>query len=242
MHTTLRDIQWVVTGYLLAIAMVIPVTGWAGRRFGTRRVYLAAMGLFTLGSALCGLAQTPHQLIAFRVLQGLGGGAIAPVGQMILVRAAGPKNLPRVMSLYGAPPVVAPVLGPTIGGLLLVHTSGRLIFYVNVPIGIAALIIGRRNLPTLPPEPAGRIDGARLALMTGLVSLTYGLSQATNAHAMRTVVITVAVGLVLLGAFILRALRVPSPLLDMRLYANKIFAGSSFATFCLTGALTATRS
>ena len=118
LNTPLDGIQWVVTGYMLALAAVIPVTGWAAARFGARRLYVISLVLFTAGSALCGFAWSAESLIAARVLQGLGGGMLLPIGQMILVRAAGPKNMARVMSAIGVPIILAPVFGPTLGGLL----------------------------------------------------------------------------------------------------------------------------
>src|SRR6201994_4293272 len=147
LHSTIAEIQWVVTGYMLALAAVIPVTGWAARRFGAKQVYLLSLVLFTAGSALCGLASDTTQLILFRVLQGVGGGMILPVGQLMMAEAAGPKRMGRVMSVVAVPAMLAPILGPTIGGLILDNTSWRWIFYVNVPIGIIAVIAALRILP-----------------------------------------------------------------------------------------------
>ncbi|HEY2657618.1 MAG TPA: MFS transporter, partial [Solirubrobacteraceae bacterium] len=138
LHSTITQIQWVVTGYMLSLAAVIPVSGWAARRFGAKNVYLASVVLFTLGSALCGLATSSTELILFRVIQGLGGGMILPVGQLMLAQAAGPKRMGRVMSVVFVPAMLAPILGPTIGGLILQNMSWRWIFYVNVPIGVIA--------------------------------------------------------------------------------------------------------
>ena len=123
LNSSLDGIQWVVTGYMLALAAVIPVTGWAAARFGARRLYLISLVLFTAGSALCGFAWSAESLIGARVLQGLGGGMLMPIGQMILVRAAGPQNMARVMSAIGVPIILAPVFGPTLGGLLLEHAG-----------------------------------------------------------------------------------------------------------------------
>src|SRR5689334_10426363 len=176
LHTTLEGIQWVATGYLLALAAVIPVTGWAARRFGSRRLYLGSLVLFTLGSALCGLAWSTGSLIAFRVLQGVGGGMLMPIGQMVLVKAAGPRNLPRVMSAIGVPIVLAPVFGPTLGGLLLEHAGWEWIFLVNVPIGAVALVAALKLFPADTPEEAGKLDLPGLLLVAGgLVGITYGL-------------------------------------------------------------------
>src|SRR4051812_25327359 len=152
LHSSIDDIQWVVTGYLLALAAVIPVTGWASNRFGGRRLYLIALVAFTLGSALCGLAWSTGSLIAFRVIQGIGGGMLMPIGQMTLVKSAGPKNMGRVMSVIGVPIVLAPVFGPTLGGLLLDHVSWQAIFLVNVPVGIVAFGAALKLLPK--DEPA----------------------------------------------------------------------------------------
>src|SRR3954469_6355418 len=116
LHTSLDGIQWVVTGYMLALAAVIPVTGWAATRFGSRRLYLISLVLFTAGSALCGFAWSSGTLIGARVLQGLGGGMLMASGQMILVREAGPRNMARIMSAIGVPIILAPVFGPTLGG------------------------------------------------------------------------------------------------------------------------------
>ena len=147
LHAPLDSIQWVITGYLLSLAAVIPITGWAVRRYGARRLYLIALVVFTVGSALCGLAWSSGSLIAFRVLQGVGGGMLTPIGQMILVKAAGPRNLPKVMSAIGFPIVLAPVFGPTLGGLLLQDAGWQWIFMINVPVGILAFTLALRLLP-----------------------------------------------------------------------------------------------
>ena len=136
-----------VTGYLLSLAAVIPVTGWAARRFGAKRVYIVSLVLFTAGSALCGLASSTTELILFRVLQGIGGGMILPIGQLMMAEAAGPKRMGRVMSIVAVPAMLAPILGPTIGGLILDNASWQWIFYVNVPIGLIAVIAAIRILP-----------------------------------------------------------------------------------------------
>ncbi len=134
-HTTLSTIQWVSTGYMLALATVIPLTGWAADRFGTKRLYIVSIVLFLAGSALSGMAWSAGSLIAFRVLQGLGGGMIMPAGMTIMTRAAGPTRVGRVMSIVGVPMLLGPVLGPILGGWLVDDISWRWIFYVNLPIG-----------------------------------------------------------------------------------------------------------
>ena len=240
--STLDQIQWVVTGYLLSLAAVIPVTGWAARRFGERRLYLTSIVVFTLGSLLCGLAWSTGSLIAFRVLQGVGGGMILPVGQMILARSAGPHRMGRVMSVITIPIVMAPILGPTIGGLVLEHLGWRWIFFINAPVGVAALIAGLRLLPRDhgSREAAGRLDVVGLALLaTGLVGITYGLAETgiTGGLSGPRVIVPLLLGLALTTTFVLRARRIPRPLLDVRLYANRAFAAASLTMFCLGGAL-----
>jgi EmrB/QacA subfamily drug resistance transporter len=239
LHTSLDDVQWVVTAYLLALAAVIPLTAWAARRLGPKRLYLTSIILFTIGSALCGTATSTAELIAFRVLQGVGGGMILPVGQMIMVRAAGPRNLTRVMSAVGVPIVLAPVLGPTLGGLLLDTVGWRWIFFVNVPIGVLAVIAALRRLPAYPAEDAGPFDLPGLGLIaTGLVGLTYGLAEVGSAgHSSSQVVLPLALGVLLIAAFVVRALRLERPLLDMRLYANKEYTAATVTMFCFGAAL-----
>src|SRR4051812_12864881 len=138
-HTSLETIQWVSTGYMLALATVIPLTGWAADRFGTKRLYMISIGLFLAGSALSGMAWSAESLIAFRVLQGLGGGMIMPAGMTILTKAAGPQRVGRVMSVVGVPMLMGPIIGPILGGWLVDDVSWRWIFYVNIPVGALAL-------------------------------------------------------------------------------------------------------
>jgi EmrB/QacA subfamily drug resistance transporter len=242
LHATLGGIQWVITGYLLSLAAVIPVTGWAVRRYSARRLYLIALVVFTVGSGMCALATSSGELIAFRVLQGVGGGMLTPIGQMILVKAAGPRNLPRVMSLIGVPIVLAPVFGPTLGGLLLQGVGWQWIFLINVPIGAIALSMALRLLPhdEAGTTQAGRLDALGLVLAAaGVVGLTYGLSQSESAGSLTSssVLLPALGGLVLLALFVVRSRRIERPLLDLKLFANPAFRAASIVTFCLGAAL-----
>jgi EmrB/QacA subfamily drug resistance transporter len=242
LHAPLASIQWVITGYLLSLAAVIPVTGWAVRRFSARRLYLIALVVFTAGSALCALATTSGELIAFRVLQGIGGGMLTPIGQMILVKASGPRNLPKVMSFIGVPIVLAPVFGPTLGGLLLQDAGWQWIFLINVPVGLVAFAFAMRLLPrdTAGAKHAGRLDVVGLVLAAaGAVGVTYGLSRSESAGSLTapSVLIPVVAGLVLVALFVMHARRVEHPLLDLKLFANRGFSAASLVTFCLGGAL-----
>jgi EmrB/QacA subfamily drug resistance transporter len=133
-HVSVTTIQWVATGYLLALALVTPVSGWAVDRFGAKRIWMTSITLFVIGSSLCGLAWSANSLILFRVLQGVGGGMLLPVGQSILARAAGPQRMGRVMSIIGVPMVMGPVLGPVLGGLIVSNYSWRWIFYIKMQL------------------------------------------------------------------------------------------------------------
>jgi EmrB/QacA subfamily drug resistance transporter len=240
LHSTIAQIQWVVTGYMLSLAAVIPVTGWAARRYGAKRVYLVSLLLFTACSALCGLAGSATQLIVFRMLQGVGGGMILPLGQLMMAEAAGPKRMGRVMSIAAVPAMLAPIFGPTLGGLILDNASWRWIFYVNLPIGIVATVAALRVLPAVERGRTEPLDVRGLALMsTGLPLLTYGLAEigSTGSFTATKVVVPCLAGIALIAAFVVHALRVQHPLLELRLYAKRTFASASFTMFCLGGAL-----
>jgi EmrB/QacA subfamily drug resistance transporter len=240
LHSPLSQVQWVITGYLLALAAVIPVTGWAARRFGAKQVYMTSLVLFTLGSALCGLASSTASLVLFRVLQGAGGGMIMPVAMMIMAQVAGPQRMGRVMGYVSMPAMLAPILGPVVGGLILQNLHWSWIFFVNVPIGIVAFALGWRMLPHTDSGEAGRLDLLGLALLpAGFAAVIYGVSELGSGAALGAaeVLAPTIAGIVLIVLFCLHALRVERPLLDIRLYANRVFAGASFTNFGLGAAL-----
>jgi EmrB/QacA subfamily drug resistance transporter len=240
LHSSISQIQWVVTGYLLSLAAVIPVTGWAARRYGAKRVYMTSLVLFTVGSALCAIASSTTSLVVFRVLQGAGGGMIMPVGQLIMAQVAGPKRMGRVMGIVSMPAMLAPILGPVVGGSILQNLHWSWIFLVNLPIGAIAFALAWRMLPQTDSGEAGRLDILGLALLsTASTVLVYGLSQ-LGTHSSLTAPIVVwptLIGLALAGAFVWHALRVERPLLDVRLYANRVFGAASLTTFGLGAAL-----
>lgn len=245
LHTSLNDIQWVVSAYLLALAAVIPLSGWAVKRFGAFTVYMYALVLFTLGSVLCGMATTSAELIGFRALQGLGGGLLAPTGMTILVHAVGRENLARVMSAMGLPMVLAPVFGPTLGGFLVQSVSWHAIFWINLPVGVVTAIVATRLLPRDRPEPgaAGRLDWLGLLLGGGgTVGLTYGLSQSASSGSFHSSAVLgpLLAGIALLVLFVGRARRMTRPLLDLRLYDIPAFRSATSVMFCLGAALFAT--
>jgi EmrB/QacA subfamily drug resistance transporter len=236
LHASLTSIQWVSTGYLLALATVIPLTGWTMERFGAKRAWMTSVVLFLLGSTLCGLAWSTESLIVFRVLQGFGGGMIMPIGQAILAQAAGPQRMGRIMSVIGVPTLLGPILGPVIGGLIVDNFSWRWIFFVNLPVGAVALALAWRILP------AREVRGARppldvlglLLLSPGLAALVYGLSQvgAKGTFGATNVILGMGFGIVLILAFGWHAVQAKeSALFDLRLFADRAFAAASGTTF-----------
>ena len=233
-HTSLSTIQWVSTGYLLALSTVIPISGWAADRFGTKRLYMIAIGLFLVGSALSGAAWSAGSLIVFRILQGLGGGMIMPTGMTILARAAGPQRMGRTMSVVGIPMLIGPAAGPIIGGWFVDDFSWRWIFYINIPIGLAALLLTHRILPRDEPQPTDRLDGFGLLLLSlGLASFVYGLAEmsSTGGATSAKAIVPLLAGLTLIASFMRHALRHRNPLLDLRLFGRRSVAASGATTF-----------
>lgn len=241
-HSSVSTIQWVATSYLLALAMVIPATGWAIERFGAKPMWLTSITLFIAGSMLCGVAWSAGSLIAFRVVQGLGGGMILPLIQTILTQAAGPDRVARVMAVVGVPAMLGPVLGPVLGGALVSGASWRLIFYINVPICIAAALASRRvAFPDTKRPSASRLDLLGLSLLSpALVAIVYGLSQAGTYGAFTSghVLVPAAIGAALLIAFAAHALRTRTePIIDLRLFRTRNFSGSAAVIFLFSMAM-----
>ncbi|HVI35664.1 MAG TPA: DHA2 family efflux MFS transporter permease subunit, partial [Gaiellales bacterium] len=236
LHSSLSSIQWVATGYLLALATVIPLTGWAMERFGGKRMWMISVTLFLAGSTLCGLAWSTESLVVFRVLQGFGGGMILPIGQAILAQAAGPQRMGRVMSVIGVPTLLGPILGPVIGGLIVDNFSWRWIFFVNLPVGAVALLLAWRILPAGGARRERPVlDVLGLALLSpGLAALVYGLSEFGIQGGLGSVKVIagLVIGAVLLVLFVLHA-RVAGAraLIDLRLFRDRAFAAASGTTF-----------
>jgi len=234
-------VAWTVTGYTLALATVIPMTGWAADRFGTKRLYLTAIGLFTLGSALCATATSINMLIGFRVLQGFGGGMLMPLGMIIMTRAAGPHRMGRLMAILGIPMLLGPILGPIIGGWLIEHASWHWIFLINVPLGIAAIIYAWVVLAKDTPEPSESFDFLGMALMSpGLALFLYGVSSipgaANDQYAYTRVWVSMAIGIGLMLTFVFHSFRPEHPLLDLRLFKNRNLTVSIITMFMFAAA------
>lgn len=229
-------VQWVLTGYLLAVAVVIPTTGWSVERFGTRTMWTFALAVFLIGSLLCGAAWSAGSLIAFRVVQGVGGGMLVPLGMTILAQAAGPRRRGRVMSIVAVPAQVAPLAGPLLGGLVVDAAGWRWIFYLNVPICAAALLLARRIMPPDARSDPGPLDVRGLALLApALVALSYGLHRMTVGTGLTdgTALGSLGLGVTALVAFAVHALRSTalSPVLDLRLFGHRALAAAATLNF-----------
>jgi EmrB/QacA subfamily drug resistance transporter len=245
LHVSVATIQWVSTGYLLALAVTIPVTGWAQRAFGAKRLWMIALSLFLLGSILSSLAWSAGSLIAFRALQGVGGGVLMPLMSTIVVQTAGGKNIGRIMSIIGLPVVFGPILGPVIGGLILQNLDWPWLFWVNVPICIAGLVLAAVFLPKDSAVSRTRFDIVGFVLLApSLVALLYGLSNAseTGGFTRGDVLVPLIGGVVLLGGFVWWVLRHRGKaLLDLQLLKHRPLASSAiiqfFAGISLFGAM-----
>jgi len=218
-------IQWVVTGYLLSLAVFIPVSGWAGDRFGTKRIFMLALLIFTSASLLCGLAWNIESLIAFRVLQGAGGGILTPVGTAMLFRAFPPEERAKGAAVLMIPMVVAPASGPVLGGYLVEYHDWTWIFFINIPVGALGLLFAGAFLREEKQPSPGRLDipGFVLAAV-GLGAVMYALAEAgINGFDDRQVIGFGLPGLALLAAFVIVELRAREPMIDMRLFRNRLF-------------------
>ena len=243
--STTGRIQWVTTGFLVAMAVAIPVTGWAERRWGGRRVWMAALLVFVLASALCAAAWSDGALIGFRVLQGFGAGLIFPLMQTLAVRAAGGRVSSRLMAAVSLPIALGPILGPVIGGLILNWLSWRWLFLVNVPLIAAGLVLARRFLPDDRPASSagrGRLDWIGLALLApALTGILLGLSQLAEdggtGHG--RVLVPLGAGLVLLAAFVAWASRpgAHEPVVDVRLLQARSLRSAAAVLFTAGGSM-----
>jgi EmrB/QacA subfamily drug resistance transporter len=238
LHAPVANIQWVVTAYLLALAMAVPVTGWSVARFGARRMWLTSLALFFLGSALCGIAWNVGSLIAFRALQGFGGGLMIPIMQTLLVQAANATGRPlgRLMATISLPALLGPILGPVIGGLIVGHASWRWIFYVNAPICVVALALAWWGLPRQDAQRHPyRLDTIGLALLSPALAVgIFGLSQVATRGGFghEAVLVPLAVSIALLAAFTVRSLRTADvPVVDLRLFTVRSFSAASVLLF-----------
>lgn len=227
-------VAWTVTGYTLALATVIPLSGWAADRFGTKRLYMAAIAMFTIGSALCAMAWSINALIGFRILQGLGGGMLMPLGMTIMTRAAGPKRMGRLMAILGVPMLLGPIAGPILGGWLIDAASWHWIFLINVPIGAVALVYAWFALPQDDAHPSETFDFVGMLMMSpGLALFLFGVSSIPEKGSVTAarVWIPSLVGLILVVSFVFYSFKPKHPLLDLRLFRNRNLSVSILVMF-----------
>jgi MFS transporter, DHA2 family, multidrug resistance protein len=230
-------VAWTITGYTLAQATMIPLAGWASDRFGTKRLFIGAALWFTSASLLCSVASNINELIAFRIIQGLGSGILVPLTLIILTREAGPRRLGRLMAVLGIPMLLGPMSGPVLGGWLIGAYGWQWIFRINLPLGAIVLISAALLFPRDRPRPSETFDFVGMLLLSpGLASLLFGISSVARCGSLTDihVWIPVVIGIALIIAFVLHALyRVEHPLIDLRLFKNRVvtLANSSMFLF-----------
>lgn len=235
LHASLSTIQWVTSGYLLALTLVLPLNGWLVDRIGAKALYLWCFSAFTLTSALCGLAWSAPSLIAFRVLQGISGGLLAPMAQMMIARVAG-QQMARVVGYAAVPVLIAPILGPVVAGTILQHASWRWLFLVNLPVGALALVLAARLLPGDHDETQRReLDWIGLALLSpALVLFLYGAERLDAAPG----IAAIAASVLLLAAFLCVEWRKGEhALIDLALFRSRVFGAAAATQFLSNGAI-----
>lgn len=231
-------LEWVVTGYLLSLAVWIPASGWLGDRFGTKRIFLFALAMFTLGSALCGVANSIESLIFFRVLQGIGGGMLTPVGTAMLFRAFPPQERAAASAVLVIPIAIAPTIGPILGGVLVDQLNWRWIFYVNLPVGILAFAFAALVLREGKEDNPGRFDIWGFLLSgSGLPLVLFALAKGPGeGWTSARVLITGVLGIALLVLLVVVETRVAEPMLAFRLFQDRMFRTSTIVNFASSAA------
>ena len=240
-NATPGGIEWIVLGYLLSLAIFIPASGWIGDKIGSKKTFLFALVVFTVASALCGLATSLSQLVAFRIMQGVGGGMLTPVGTSMLYRVFPPAERARASTVLIIPTVIAPAIGPIIGGVLIDNFSWRWIFYVNVPLGVVGFLFGFFLLKESKEETAGSFDLPGFLLSGfGLAGVLYALSQAPEkGWTSQIVLIMGAGGLALLAILVWVETHIDEPMLTLRLYKDRMFRASNMVNTLAYGSFAA---
>ncbi|HEX7103590.1 MAG TPA: MDR family MFS transporter [Nitrolancea sp.] len=238
-HASTTTLEWVITAYLLSLAVWIPASGWVGDRFGTKRVFLFALAMFSLGSALCGMAWSIDSLIFFRVLQGIGGGMMTPVGTAMLFRAFPPHERATASAVLVIPTAIAPTVGPILGGWLVDHASWRWIFYINPPVGILGFIFALLVLKEHQEKSVGSFDIPGFFLgAIGLPLALFALSQGpTSGWTSTKVWGTGLAGIAFLVALIVVELKKHEPMLALRLFSDRMFRNGNMVVFAIFGAM-----
>ena len=233
LHVAPLNMKSVLASYTLSLAVFIPISGWMADRFGTRRVFASAIGIFTLGSFLCGISSNIHVLVADRILQGCGGAMMVPVGRLTMVRTFAKSELVRAMSFVAIPGLVGPMLGPIAGGLIVGYLHWRLIFFVNIPIGLAGLYMVYRHLPDYREEHTHPLDFAGLFLFGSGVALLSYVLEVFGEHTLsvRVILGLLAISILLLAAYGFHATRAAYPLLRMMLFRFRTFRAAVTGSF-----------
>ncbi len=235
LRSSTESAQWIVSAYLLALALMLPLNGWLVDRLGAKRLYLGCFTLFTAASMACGAARSMPVLVVARVFQGMAGGLLAPLTQLMMVRVAG-KQMARALGYAVVPVLVAPILGPVIAGAILHRASWPWLFYINLPVGVLAVVLAALLLPVDPPSvERRRFDVVGFLLISpGLVALLYGLEQAAHGHGFGPLI----AGVVLVGGFVAHARRAGSAaLLDLQLFKSGLFTNAAITQFLSNGML-----
>jgi EmrB/QacA subfamily drug resistance transporter len=224
MHSTITTMSWTITGYTLAVAAVIPLAGWLMDHFGAKRVFIITIVLFTLGSLLCSFATTPNQLILYRVIQGLGGGMVAPIGFAMVFRIAPPNKMGALMGMLGIPMLLGPALGPLVAGYFVEYQTWHWIFLVNVPVGIIAVLLAFKFLPKFDTKAVPKLDIFGMILAPIAFSmLAYGVSESSKGWDSSSTLTGLIVGGVAMILFIIVELRHPHPIMELKVFKSKGF-------------------
>lgn len=237
--TDLKTVQWAITGYTLALAAVIPLAGYMTDRFGSKQVFLTTIAMFVLGSVLCSVAQTSGQLVLFRVIQGLGGGMVAPIGMAMVFRLAPVERRGSIMGMLGIPMLLAPALGPILAGYLVEYVSWHWIFLINLPIGIVGIILGLKYLPVTEKKGRAHLDifGILLAPLA-FSMLAYGVNQGGGESWTSTgALVGLSVGGVALVLFVIVELLQKHPLLELRVFRSSDFTRGIILSWVTQAAL-----
>ncbi|HLB92447.1 MAG TPA: DHA2 family efflux MFS transporter permease subunit [Terriglobales bacterium] len=233
LHVAPLSMKAVLASYTLSLAVFIPISGWMADRFGTRRVFASAIGLFTLGSFLCGISSDIHLLVACRILQGCGGAMMVPVGRLTLVRTFAKSGLLRAMSFVSIPALVAPMLGPIAGGLIVGYLHWRVIFFVNIPIGLIGLILVYVHLPDYREEQTPPLDVVGLILFGSGVALLSYVLEIFGEHSLSPLEMSglLALSIALLAGYGIHASSLPFPLLKLGLFSIRTFRAAVSGSF-----------
>src|SRR5215475_2612118 len=225
MDVTPLDVKAVLASYTLSLAVFIPVSGWMADRFGTRRVFATAIGVFTLGSMLCGLSTSLEMLVVCRVIQGAGGAMMMPVGRMTMARTYSKPDLVRAMSFVAVPSLVGPMVGPVAGGLMVTYLNWRGVFYVNVPVGLLGIYFVYRHLPDYRERQIHALDVVGLVLFGGGISLLSYVLEVFGEHRLSVseMLALLALAALLLAGYGARARATPFPLLNLALFRIRTF-------------------